>query len=128
MADDTYVLIVDDDEDTRVLLSTILTRNHYKPLLAENTEKARSVLAGHVGKISAILLDLTLPSEDGLSFARALRKQAAWRKVPIIAVTASVFDTENTNALKAGCNAHLTKPIFARDLIDVLKLYTTTPT
>jgi CheY-like chemotaxis protein len=123
MADDTYVLVVDDDEDTRVLLSTILTRNHYKPLVAENAEKARSVLAGNVGKISAILLDITMPTEDGLSFARAIRKQTAWRKVPIIAVTASVFDTEGTNVIKAGCNAHLTKPIFARDLIDILKLY-----
>ncbi|HSD09845.1 MAG TPA: response regulator [Candidatus Binatia bacterium] len=115
---------MEDDDDARLLFKTILTRNHYSVLVAETAEKARKLLETHVKKVNAILLDITLPGgEDGLSFARSLREQEAWRSVPIIAVTARLFDHDGGNVFAAGCNAHLTKPIVARDLLDVLALY-----
>jgi CheY-like chemotaxis protein len=124
MADDNYVLIVEDDDDARLLFKTILTRNHYSVLVAETAEKARKVLETHVKRVNAILLDLTLPGgEDGLSLARYLRQQEAWKHVPIIAITARLFDHDRGNVFAAGCNAHLAKPVVARDLLDVLSLY-----
>jgi len=124
MSEGNYVLIVEDDDDSRVLFSTILTRNHYAVMVAETADKARKILATHPKKIGAILLDLMLPGgEDGLSLARSLRKQDNWREVPIIAVTARLFDAEQGNVFEAGCNAHLAKPIVARDLLDILSLY-----
>ena len=123
MPEDNYVLIVEDDDDARLLFKTILTRNHYSVLVAETAEKARKVLE-HVKRVNAILLDLTLPGgEDGLSFARYLRQQEAWKHVPIIAITARLFDHDRGNVFAAGCNAHLAKPVVARDLLDVLSLY-----
>jgi CheY-like chemotaxis protein len=124
MADDNYVLIVEDDDDARLLFKTILTRNHYSVLVAETAEKARKILETHVKRVNAILLDLTLPGgEDGLSLARYLRQQEAWKHVPIIAITARLFDHDRGNVFAAGCNAHLAKPVVARDLLDVLSLY-----
>jgi len=124
MTEDNYVLIVEDDDDARLLFKTILTRNHYSVLVAETAEKARKILETHVKRVDAILLDLTLPGgEDGLSFARSLREQEAWKKVPIIAITARMFDHDRGNVFAAGCNAHLAKPIVASDLLDVLSLY-----
>ena len=124
MTEDNYVLIVEDDDDARLLFKTILTRNRYAVLMAETAEKARKILEAHVKKVNAILLDITLPGgEDGLSLARSLRKQEAWKNVPIIAVTARLFDHDRGNVFAAGCNAHLAKPIVARDLLDVLSLY-----
>jgi len=124
MNKDEYVLIVEDDDDARLLFKTILTRNHYSVLVAETAERARKVLETHVKKVSAILLDISLPGgEDGLSLARSLRKQDAWKSVPIIAITARLFDHDSGNVFAAGCNAHLAKPIVARDLLDVLALY-----
>jgi CheY-like chemotaxis protein len=123
MRNDRYVLVVEDDDDARLLFKTILTRNHYSVLVAETAEKARRLLETHVEKVTAILLDITLPGEDGLSFARSLREQEAWRSVPIIAITARLFDNDRGNVFAAGCNAHLAKPIVASDLLDVLALY-----
>jgi CheY-like chemotaxis protein len=124
MPDDNYVLIVEDDDDARLLFKTILTRNHYSVLVAETAERARKVLETHVKRVNAILLDLTLPGgEDGLSLARYLRQQEAWKHVPIIAITARLFDHDRGNVFAAGCNAHLAKPVVARDLLDVLSLY-----
>ncbi len=124
MMEDNYVLIVEDDDDARQLFKTILTRNKYSVLVAETAAKARKLLATHVNKVNAILLDLTLAGgEDGLSLARSLRQQDAWKKVPIIAVTARLFDHDRGNVFAAGCNAHLAKPIVASELLDLLSLY-----
>jgi CheY-like chemotaxis protein len=123
MTEGNYVLIVEDDDDARQLFKTILTRNHYSVLVAETAEKARKMLETHVKRVDAILLDLTLPGEDGLSFARSLREQEAWKHVPIIAITARLFDHDRGNVFAAGCNAHLAKPVVARDLLDILSLY-----
>jgi CheY-like chemotaxis protein len=119
-----YVLIVEDDDDARLLFKTILSRNRYSVLTAETAEKAHDLLEAHVDRVSAILLDITLPgSEDGLSFARSLRAQDAWKGVPIIAITARMFDNDGGNVFAAGCNAHLAKPVRADDLLEVLALY-----
>ena len=128
MTEGNYVLIIEDDDDARLLFKTILTRNHYSVLMAETAEKARKVLETHVKRVDAILLDLTLPGgEDGLSLARSLRQQEAWQNVPIIAITARLFDHDQGNVFAAGCNAHLAKPVIARDLLDVLSLYVGPP-
>ena len=125
MAEKRRVLIVEDNEDHGLLLSILLRRNHYDVLVAETAEKARQVLAAHgPERIGAILLDLMLPAgEDGLSLARALRRQDDWKRVPIIAVTALLYDSERVNVFEAGCDAHVVKPVSTNALLAILSLY-----
>jgi len=117
-----YVLIVEDDDDARLVFTTILKR-HYPVLATDSAEKAREILAAHPRAIRAIVLDLILGGgEDGLSFARSLRAEEMWRDVPIIAVTAVLF-ADDRNVFDAGCNAHIAKPVRGSDLVEIVSLY-----
>jgi CheY-like chemotaxis protein len=117
-----YILIVEDDDDARLVFSIVLGR-HYPVLTAESAAEARKLLAEHRRHVRAIILDILLPGgEDGLSLARWLRTQADWKDVPIIAVTAVLF-ADQRNVFEAGCNAHIAKPVRPSDLVDIVSLY-----
>lgn len=58
-----------------------------------------------------ILMDIQMPDMDGLEATRILRGEARTKDIPIVAVTASVMDSDRDKTLEAGCNGHLPKPI-----------------
>lgn len=68
-----------------------------------------------------VLLDLDLPQMDGFAVARTLRADPATRRIPIIAVTASVMKQEREQALAAGCDDFLEKPFDIQALRDLVK-------
>jgi CheY-like chemotaxis protein len=107
------IMVVDDDEDIRMMMRVLLEEDGYGVLEAENgqqaVEMAQSLLP------SLILMDLSMPVLDGFAATRRLRSLTKVCDVPIIAITA--FDTpeHRTNASAAGVDEYLTKPIdFAR--------------
>ena len=115
------VLLVEDTEDNRFMMRRLLEMSSYTVVEAVNGEEAVKLAAQEYPDI--ILMDLSLPLVDGLGATRQIRNMQTLRHVPIIAVSAHDTADFHTEALAAGCNAYITKPIdFAEleELIDIL--------
>lgn len=69
-----------------------------------------------------ILMDIKMPEMDGLEATRRIRQQSA--TIPIIALTAFAFESDKNEAIKAGCDDFLTKPLSSESLKQILKKYT----
>lgn len=100
------VLIAEDDENSYILISTILKKK-YKLLWAKDGDSAVEMWRQKHPDI--ILMDLRMQNMDGLSATREIRKDD--KKTPIVCITAYAFNSDHEAATKAGCNAFLTKPI-----------------
>ena len=100
------MLIAEDDENSYILISTILKKK-YKLLWAKDGDSAVEMWRQKHPDI--ILMDLRMQNMDGLSATREIRKDD--KKTPIVCITAYAFNSDHEAATKAGCNAFLTKPI-----------------
>jgi CheY-like chemotaxis protein len=112
------VLVVEDFEDTRFLMRIELERRGYRVLEAPNGEEGVAMAAREQPDI--ILMDIGLPVMDGIEATRRIRAQDGTRDVLIVALTAHHETEYRKNALAAGCDAYLTKPIDFDWLIDLL--------
>ena len=115
------ILIVDDQELNRDILETIL-EDEYELCFAENGKEALECMQQDVDNLSLVMLDLIMPVMDGLTATetiRALEREDA-REIPIIAMTANVFDEDVERSFKAGMNAHLSKPIEPDKIFETL--------
>lgn len=112
------ILVVDDTEMNVKLLTVLLSSRGYRIHSAGSAEEAVPLLAST--PFACILLDLSLPGMDGLSFARQLRRDRAYADLVIIAVTANAMKGDMEAALAAGCNAYVAKPIDTRTFPDLV--------
>src|SRR5262245_45417632 len=103
------VLLVEDTEDNRFMMRRLLEMSGYEVIEATNGEEAVRVAAAE--RPDLILMDLSLPLIDGLAATRLIRKLPNFEKTPIIAVSAHDTSDFLNDALKAGCNSYITKPI-----------------
>ena len=103
------VLIVEDNEMNRDVLSRRLVRRGYDVLLAVDGSHGLA-MAANAGP-DLILMDLGLPEPDGWECARRLKANAATRHIPIIALSAHAMVGDRQKALDAGCDEFDTKPI-----------------
>jgi two-component system cell cycle response regulator DivK len=103
------ILVVEDNELNRELLCDWLETENYQVASATNLEKAFAAIQEMPP--DAVLLDVQLGDQDGLSIARWIRNQATLAHIPVIAVTAHAMVTEQEGILLAGCNAYVSKPI-----------------
>ncbi|MDT7604582.1 MAG: two-component system, cell cycle response regulator DivK [Acidobacteriota bacterium] len=113
------VLVVEDFEDTRFLMRAELERRGYRVVEAVDGEEG--VAKAIAERPDIILMDIGLPGRDGIAATRELRQREEMRKVLIVALTAHHETEYRTNALSAGCDAYLTKPIDFDWLNDLLK-------
>jgi CheY-like chemotaxis protein len=105
------VLVVEDDVETQRFMRVLLGRR-YEVLLASSGNEVRQQLETDGGRVRLVLMDLSLKGgEDGLTLTRALRHQERWKRLPIVAVTAHASPSDRANALNAGCDAYVEKPI-----------------
>lgn len=105
----TTILIVEDNEMNRDMLSRRLERNHYKVLIAVDGEKGIEVARANMPDL--ILMDMSLPVVDGWEATRRLKADARLKHIPIIALTAHAMANDRDKALEAGCDEYDTKPI-----------------
>ena len=105
------VLIVDDDPDVRDMIAEYLSENGYEVMQADSGESMRAALAQRVP--DAVLLDVRLGREDGLSLARFLREHYA---LGIIMVTAAGDVVDRVIGLEVGADDYLAKPFDPREL------------
>ena len=109
---DTHVLVVDDDDRIRELLSRYLGRAGYRVSSARSAEEARAKMAGL--EYDLLVLDVMMPGEDGMSLTASLREH---RDVPIILLTAKGDPADRIRGLKAGADDYLPKPFEPEELL-----------
>ena len=111
------ILVVDDDRDTRDLVSTILTRCGSEVRCSESA--ADALLAFQEWNPDLLVSDIGMPLEDGYGLIRKLRKLKSRRakQIPALALTAYATDEDRTLALSAGFQMHLPKPIEPESLV-----------
>jgi len=103
------VMVVEDFEDNRFMMRRLLEMSGYRVLEAINGEEA--VALAHQERPQLILMDLSLPQLDGLAATRRIRQYPDMKNVPIVAVSAHDTADFHADALAAGCNDYVTKPI-----------------
>lgn len=103
------VLLVEDTEDNRQMMRRLLELSGYRVVEAINGREAVEIASRVEPKI--ILMDLSLPLIDGLAATRRIRMLPGLSKIPIIAVSAHDTADFHKDALDAGCDAYITKPI-----------------
>jgi two-component system, cell cycle response regulator DivK len=113
------VMVVEDFEDNRFMMRRLLEMSGYRVVEAINGEQAVEMARSE--RPHLILMDLSLPILDGLAATRRIRQQEDLRKVPIIAVSAHDTSDFHADALAAGCNDYVTKPIDFDQLEALLK-------
>ena len=112
------VLLVEDTEDNRQMMGRLLELSGFRVVEATNGQEAVEVAARENPKI--ILMDLSLPFIDGLAATRRIRDLPGLKNVPIVAVSAHDTADFHHEALAAGCDAYLTKPIDFSELEEVM--------
>ena len=109
------ILLIEDNEMNRDMLSRRLVRGGYEVIIAE--DGARGVAMATSDRPDLILMDMSLPVIDGWEATRRIKATPELRKIPIIALTAHAMATDRDKALGAGCDDYDTKPIELQRLL-----------
>jgi CheY-like chemotaxis protein len=115
------ILVVEDNQPNRELLCDWLESEGFEVVCAENLEQ--SYAAFEINVLHAVLLDVQLGREDGLSLARWIRQRQGLRHTPVIAVTAQAMVTDQQRVMQAGCDACISKPVNFKSLSQQLDLW-----
>jgi CheY-like chemotaxis protein len=112
------VLLVEDTEDNRFMMRRLLEMSGYRVVEALNGEEAVKRAKAHSPHL--ILMDLSLPVIDGLAATRLIRRLPECESTPIIAVSAHDTSDFQSEAIDAGCNTYVTKPIDFNELEELI--------
>ena len=122
--DQRRILVCEDNELNREIVTTILQMNHLEVLCAENGEAGVRLFAESPEySINAILMDIRMPVMDGLTAATKIRELSRRDAllVPIIALSANAFQEDIDDSRRSGMNDHLTKPVEPELLLNCLR-------
>jgi len=108
------ILIADDDEKHRKILTDVFQAEGCATLTAENGECA--IELARSAKPDLIIMDVQMPVLDGLSAVKALKADPDMRSIPVIAITALAMNGDRDRILGAGFNGYLSKPIRIKEL------------
>jgi len=103
------ILLVEDNEMNRDMLSRRLVRNGFEVVMAVDGEQG--IVMAQSERPDLILMDMSLPVVDGWEAARRVRSSEATSAIPIIALTAHAMAGDREKAIEAGCDDYDTKPI-----------------
>ena len=103
------ILLVEDNELNRDMLSRRLIRNGHTVIVAVDGEQGVAMAISEAPDV--VLMDMSLPVLDGWAATRKLRAEPATRAIPVIALTAHAMAGDREKALDAGCNDYDTKPV-----------------
>lgn len=110
------ILLVEDNEMNRDMLSRRLERRGYEVIIA--TDGLAGVEAAMEAKPDLVLMDMSLPVIDGWEATRRIKENPATAAIPIIALTAHAMTDDRNKAIDAGCDDYDTKPIELPGLLD----------
>jgi CheY-like chemotaxis protein len=116
------VLLVDDDARNIFALSSVLERRGMKVLTATNGNEAVSIVQSHP-EVAVVLMDLMMPGMDGYETMQVIRSDRAFRRLPIIALTAKAMKGDREKCLEAGASDYLAKPVNTEQLLSALRMW-----
>jgi CheY-like chemotaxis protein len=109
------VLLVEDNEDNRIVYSTILRHFGYRVMEALNGEEG--IATARAEKPDLILMDISIPIIDGWEATQVLKHDPETRHIPIIALTAHALASDRERAMQVGCDGYLAKPCEPRAVV-----------
>ena len=113
------ILLVEDNELNRDMLSRRLIRRGYDVLMAEDGEMGLELAMRELPNL--ILMDMSLPRVDGWEATRRLKADERTSHIPVIALTAHAMSGDRDRALAAGCDEYDTKPVDLKRLIEKIE-------
>ncbi len=109
------ILVVEDQEDNRIILRDLLASAGYDVIEALNGRDGVGLAESE--KPDLILMDIQLPVMDGYEATRRIKANPALESIPVIAVTSYALSGDEAKAKAAGCDGYVTKPFRPRDLL-----------
>jgi two-component system phosphate regulon response regulator PhoB len=113
------ILIVEDEQAIRDMVSLALRNAGYECLEAEDTLQAQAAIITHTPDL--VLLDWMLPGTSGVDYARQLRREKLTRHLPVIMLTARAEEHDKIKGLETGADDYITKPFSTRELLARIK-------
>ena len=118
-----HLLVADDNQINRFLAERVLTREGARVTLVNDGLQAVNALREDPEAFNAVLMDIQMPVMDGLAATRAIREELGLTDLPVIALTAAVMPEERQEALVAGVNDFLPKPMELERMVTVIRNY-----
>ena len=116
------VLVVDDDVRNIFALSSVLERRGMTVLTAGTGREAVTMLDA-TPDVAIVLMDIMMPEMDGYETMQVIRQNAAFRRLPIIALTAKAMKGDRERCLEAGASDYLAKPVNTEQLLSALRMW-----
>ena len=113
------ILLVEDFDDTRLMMKMWLVKNGYRVIEAETGEEAIDVAQRELPDL--IIMDVMMPGMNGLDATQRIREYQALRRTPIVAVSAYGADEYRALAIDAGCNEYVSTPFDPGALAELIK-------
>jgi len=112
------ILVVDDSETEREVISEFLRKNGYTPLTAANGEEA--INAAKDGKPDLILMDIVMPAMNGFEATRTISRAPETSDIPIVLVSSKGQETDKVWGMRQGATDYMVKPITEKSLLEKL--------
>lgn len=120
------VLIVEDNEDNRIVYSTML--RHFGFAVDEAENGAEGILKARSNQPDLILMDIAIPVVDGWEAVQRLKKDPSTSHIPIVALTAHAMPADRERAMQVGCDGYLAKPCEPRTVVEEVRRILATET
>ena len=118
----TKILLVEDNEMNRDMLSRRLIKKGYEIVFAMDGQEAIDMAKSEIPDI--ILMDMGLPVKDGLQATKEIKEESTTENIPIIALTAHAMAEHRQEALDGGCDEYETKPVRLPSLLEKIEQFT----
>jgi CheY-like chemotaxis protein len=115
------ILLIEDNEQNIYLITFLLEQYGYEVLQARDGPAGISLAGKH--QPALILLDIQLPGMDGYTVARELRRNPVLQGIPVVAVTSYAMAGDREQALAAGCDGYIEKPINTETFVSEISHY-----
>jgi CheY-like chemotaxis protein len=116
------VLVVDDDARNIFALTTVLENQEMDVVSATNGRQAIELIQ-QMPDLSVVLMDIMMPEMDGYETMREIRRQAEFRTLPILALTAKAMKGDREKCLQAGASDYIAKPVNTEQLLSLLRVW-----
>lgn len=117
----TKILVVDDNERNRYLVSFILDKNGFEVVTAN--DGVDGVETARVQRVDLIIMDIKMPRMDGYEATMRIKKLEGYQSVPIIALTSYAMAGDKKKAVAAGCDGYIAKPINPETFMDEIRKF-----